>query len=390
MAACKQNHDEVSGRPAKSLYVHVPFCRGKCRYCDFYSRPLEPALGQAYLGALRAELDMHRAELCLPLATVYVGGGTPTALDRESLGQLLAMLRPLLARGGEFSIEANPCTIDPAMAAELIDGGANRVTLGVQSFDDGELKRLGRLHDSHQAIEAAGLLRRAGLKNLGMDLIYGVPGGTLDSWRRSLQEALRLRPEHLSCYGLSFEEHTPLHQDLQQGRVTPMEDAEQKECYQAAIDACVGAGMEHYEISNFAMPSRRCRHNMTYWRNETYLGLGPAAASFLSGVRRTNVPDLAMYLAAMSAHQAAPAVSEELPPRPAMAETMMLGLRLMEGVDRDRFERRFGVDPLAAFPRSLGRHAQIGAVEITDRHIRIGRSWLFVSDTILADILAEA
>ncbi len=390
MAACKENHDEVCCWPARSLYVHVPFCRGKCRYCDFYSRPLEPALGEVYLGALQAELEMNLGQMRLPLATIYVGGGTPTALDRRSLERLLAMLRPLLGQDGEFSIEANPCTVDAAMAGLLIDGGANRVTLGVQSFDDGELALLGRLHDSWQAVAAAGLLRRAGLQNLGLDLIYGVPGQTAESWDRSLRAALRLEPQHLSCYALSFEEHTPLHHDLQQGRVAAMDEAMQKECYQAAIAACCGAGMEHYEISNFAMPSRRSRHNMTYWRNETYLGLGPSAASFLGGVRRTNMADLPMYLAAMSAHEPAPAKSESLPPRMAMAETMMLGLRLIEGVDRGEFGRRFGVDPLAAFGQSLQRYAKIGAVEIADRHIRIGRPWLFVSDTILADIVAEA
>jgi oxygen-independent coproporphyrinogen-3 oxidase len=272
----------------------------------------------------------------------------------------------------------------------LVEAEVNRVSLGVQSFHVRELALLGRRHSPEQARQAAAALRSAGIGNLSVDLIYGIPGQTLASWRDSLRQAVDLGAEHLSSYALNLEPGTPLGRAAEAGRVRPADEQLQKDCYEAAIDLARAAGLEHYEISNFARPGRRCRHNLTYWRNEPYLGLGPAAASYVAGVRRTNRPDLAAYLQAIEAGLPPPADSEKLVGRAAMAETVMLGLRLIEGLDRAAFAQRFGQDMASVFPRTVARYAEQGALIVTERHVRLEAGVLFVSDTILADFLAEA
>jgi oxygen-independent coproporphyrinogen-3 oxidase len=387
---CKEIRDSLSPpSPAAALYVHVPFCRRKCRYCDFYSLPCEASAEDRYVRAVLGELSGRAGALRTPLDTAYVGGGTPTALEAPLLRRLLEAVRDLAGPRTEFTVEANPGTVDGGRAAVLAECGANRVALGAQSFVPEELLALGRIHTPDDVPAAVASLRSAGIANLGLDLIYGIPGQTLGSWRRSLDSVLSLRPEHLSVYALAFEEGTPLWEDLQRGAVAPMEESLQKECYFAAIEAAEGAGLGHYEISNFARPGRRCEHNLTYWHNRPYLGVGPAAASYTLGVRRTNSPDLPAWAAAIGAGREAPAAREQLPGRMAMAETLMLGLRLVEGIDRRELERRFGADAMDAFPRSLRRHAELGTLVVTEDRLRIPPEALFISDAVLADIIAE-
>ena len=375
---------------AAALYVHVPFCVRKCRYCDFYSRPYADAAARQYLGAVLPELHRQRRHLTHPLASAYIGGGTPTSLDPELLHELLSAVRPLVGEATEFSVEANPCTLTPPIADALAACGVNRVTLGAQSFEAAELETLGRSHTADETATATRRLRRAGIGSLGLDLIYGIPGQTVESWGRSLAAALALRPAHLSCYALSFEPGTPLEADLRAGRVREMDEAEQRACYAAAIKAAGSAGLEHYELSNFARPGRRCVQNLAYWHNQAYVGVGPGAASFLNGRRWTNRPDLAAYVAALGNGRLPPAESERLTGRSAMAEALMLALRLIEGADRRAFAARYGGDPVQAFPLCLARYADLGAVIITSSHVRLAPEALFVADTILADLLAEA
>jgi oxygen-independent coproporphyrinogen-3 oxidase len=386
---CKENYDETSRLPARSLYVHIPLCLAKCRYCDFYSLPFEVPAADELVGMIPRELDLHRDCLATPLETVFIGGGTPTALGSKRLTELLATIGPLIDSRTEFSVEANPCTFDESVAAALAGGGVNRANFGVQSFLDSELKALGRIHSARQAQEAVRLARASGFPHVGLDLIYGIPGQSLDDWRDNLRQAVDMGIDHLSCYALSFEPQTPMGRDLAQGLVHEMPDGRQKACYQAAIDIAATAGFEHYEISNFARPAARCQHNLTYWRNETYLGVGPAAASYINGVRRTNDPDLKAYLHALRNNSPPPAQCETLPLRGRMAETAMLGLRMIEGLDRRKFAERFGLDPVQAFPQSIPRYANQDALLVTPTHVRLAPWTLFACDTILADIVAE-
>ncbi|MFA6133121.1 MAG: radical SAM family heme chaperone HemW [Phycisphaerae bacterium] len=375
---------------AAAIYLHVPFCVAKCRYCDFYSAPFDGPTAMAYVRAAGMELQSNASHLSQPPRSIFVGGGTPTSLGHRMLGRLLEALAPYRGSETEFTVEANPGTIDPVMAATLAEAGVNRVSLGVQSFHDDELAALGRIHTADQAHLAVALLRQAGLANIGIDLMYALPRQTMHSWRESLAQAAGLGASHLSCYALSFEPQTPLGKDLAAGRAVEMDESMQKDLYYAAIESAEAAGMEHYEISNFASAGRRCVHNLTYWRNESYLGIGPAAASYINGERRTNHSDLQGYLATITDGRPAPAGSESLSGRRLMAETAMLGLRMTEGLCRQAFESRFSQDILSAFPRSTSRYIQLGALEASPQRLAIAKPFLFVADTILADIVAEA
>ena len=390
----KQNHGPGEppdgGTRAKALYVHVPFCVAKCDYCDFYSQPMTRRAGEAFVAAARGELAAVAEHLASPLASIFVGGGTPTSLGADLLARLLEALRPLADGDTEFTIEANPGTLAPPVVRALRDGGVNRASLGAQSFDDAELRQLGRIHTAGEVARSVEAIRRAGVENINLDLIYGIPGQTLRSWRRTLAAAMALEPAHLSCYALSFEAGTPLERRQAGGQVRPMGEADQKQCYAAAIDAAADAGLEHYEISNFARAGRECRHNITYWMNERYVGVGPAAASYLDGVRRTNRPDLEAYLAAVLAGELPPATRERLTGRRAMAEAIMLGLRMVRGIDRAAFAGRYGQDPVEAFGRSVGRYARTGTLIVSPQRLRLAPDAFFAADTVLADILAEA
>lgn len=382
IAGCKQK--------ARALYVHVPYCRSKCRYCDFYSLPVAGEDCSRFLTAATTELAKRAGNLQTPLASVFLGGGTPTVLGPELLAATLSMLMPLAGSDTEFTVEANPESLTPEVAAVLTSGGVNRVSLGAQSFQAGELKLLGRPHGPRQITGAVEHLRKRGIENISLDLIYGIPAQTLESWRDSLRQALDLHPEHLSCYALSFDAGTPLAADLEAGRICEMDEEVQRDCYLDAIATLRQAGLEHYEISNFARPFRRCRHNMTYWRNEPYVGIGPGAASFLGSVRWMNRPDVVAYVHALEAGQEPPAEAESLTGRHAMAETLMLGLRLIEGVQRQAFRERFGQDPVEAFPHSFRRYRDLGMLEITEASVHLTEGALFLSNSVLADILAEA
>ncbi|MCK4602267.1 MAG: radical SAM family heme chaperone HemW, partial [Phycisphaerae bacterium] len=371
MPPCKENCSQLSLPPPRAVYLHVPFCRAKCRYCDFYSLEFRDDLAKAFVPAVKAELQTHLDCLELPLTSVFVGGGTPTALGGKLLGILLSAVAPLTNPQTEFTVEVNPATVDEAVADALVSAGVNRVNLGVQSFQPAELRLLGRIHTPSQADSTIELLQAAGITNLGMDLIYGIPGQSLSSWRNSLVRALEHPLQHLSCYALSFEKATPLAADLAAGDIAEMDEVLQETCYLAAIEAARRAGLEHYEISNFARPGCQCRHNLLYWRNESYLGIGPAATSYVNGFRRTNLPDAAAYCRALSSGDLPEATSEHLTGRKAMAETLMLNLRLTQGVDRKAFKRRFGQGPIAAFPDSTSRYIEQAALLVSPSHIRL-------------------
>ena len=386
----KKKQHVVLGESVRALYVHVPFCRSKCRYCDFYSMPIHPKKAERYVQAASAELDRMQGILTLPLTSVFVGGGTPTVLGAARLEKLLGPLASMITNDTEFTVEANPGALDARLAQTLANLGVNRVSFGVQSFHERELRFLGRIHGAREAHQSVGLARAAGIANVNVDLIYGIPAQTLSAWTESVEAALRLEITHLSCYALSFEAATPLGEDLRQGKTAELDEALQEKMYCAARKLACDSGMEHYEISNFALPSRCCVHNLSTWRNESYLGIGPAAASYVAGVRSRNAADLESYAAAVLEGRAAPAEREKLTGRARMAEALMLGLRIIQGVGREDFARRFGADPVRAFSQSVARHRSLGTLEVSPRHIRLAEGALFVADGVLADILAEA
>ncbi len=271
------------------LYVHIPFCRKKCAYCDFYSGPLRGFSPESYAEALEKELSARNiADL---YQTVYIGGGTPSTMPARLLRSFFKLAE------GEKTVEVNPEDVSDLMAEQWLEAGANRVSMGIQSVVDGELRAVGRRHSAAQALEAFQTLRRAGFENISVDLIYGLPGQTPASWRRSLEMVLALHPEHLSAYSLSYEPGTLLHTRLMTGRITETPEEQVVEMYSDLCNLSRRVGFEHYEISNFARPGYHSRHNSAYWDGTPYLGLGPGAHSFDGEIRSYNPPNFPDYMA---------------------------------------------------------------------------------------------
>lgn len=373
-----------------ALYIHVPFCRRKCHYCDFASVPLEADLVKRYLGALKREAERELASWPAgwEVPSIYIGGGTPTALEPEDLEAVLAVaaLFPR-APGAEWTVEANPGTLDRAKLALLAAAGVNRLSLGVQSFDDDLLSFLGRVHTAREAEEAWDMARSAGFSNLNLDLIYAIPGQTLGAWRRTLKRAVSLQPEHLSAYSLSIEPGTEFGRRAEAGSLKPVAEELDLSMYRAAQELLGEAGLKQYEISNFARPGFECRHNLVYWRNEPYLGLGPAATSYLSGVRRTNREDVGEYVRALTAGEDPTAAREVATLELGMAETVILGLRLTEGIAWERFYGRFGRDLRDVFADPIRRLTRAGLVEADAQGLRLTPRGLPVANRVFQEFL---
>lgn len=385
-----QNAPDDRTTAVAALYVHVPFCAARCRYCDFCSTAYESQLAEQVIDAELVELARRAERLTQPADSIFVGGGTPTILPPPLLTRLMQALGAFAGPSTEFSLEANPNSLSEESLSIVRRAGVNRLSIGVQSFQDAELAVLGRLHSADEARRALLRAAQAGLTSLSADLIYGIPGQSLEGWQNSLRQLLDLPIDHVSCYCLSLEPGTPLAEDVEAGRETPMDESLQRECYELAIDLLAEAGLEHYEISNFARPGHRCRHNLVYWHNRPYLGVGPSAVSYLDGRRTGNTHDLQAYVEDIQVGRAPTAMTEQLFGRALMAETLMLMLRLRDGVDRQAFRARFGEDPAEAFDAPVRRYLQLGMLDLTSDRLALTRPALFVADTILADIVADS
>lgn len=326
------------------IYVHIPFCRSKCQYCDFYSLGgrRDPHTVDDFLQALAIHIK-ETAARCPDYAvdTVYFGGGTPSFFGGENLRRILDEIQEHfhVLRDAEITYEANPDSITEKQLKRLRRAGFNRISIGVQSDDNDMLKKLGRPHNYEQAATAVARARKAGFDNLSLDLMYGLPGQTLLDWRDTLNHVLELNPEHMSCYGLKVEEGTPLWEYKDCANL-PDDDA-QADMYLAAVEILSQAGYEQYEISNFAKPGHMSRHNLKYWLGEEYIGFGPAAASDFGGMRYTNRPDIAAYNNAMLHHGSALSECEEIPLRERAGEYVMLRLRTALGIDAQEYETQF-------------------------------------------------
>jgi len=373
----------------QSLYVHVPFCRRLCGYCDFYSQVLDPAAAGPLVDALLTELDRASADRDLRFDTVFVGGGTPTVLPVPELKRLLAALQACLDPSApvEFTVEANPATVTPPVADVLRSCSVSRVSVGAQSFIPAELQVLQRTHEPVEVAQTLRTLRTAGIPHLSLDLIFGTPGQTLASWQASLRAALDLEPEHLSCYGLTYEPGTPLYEDLAAGRIARLDPDLEADLYEITMDTLAAAGLPQYEISNYARPGAECRHNLRYWHNEPYLGIGPAAVGFIDEVRYKNVSDTTAYVDAVARGASPWSEHETLPPDRRARETAMLELRLVRGIDRARFAARYGVEPATLFADAIARHVAGGLLEVDEQGIRLTRAGRLLGDRVMADFL---
>ncbi len=371
------------------LYVHVPFCPRKCGYCDFYSLVPDGSMMEPLVDALLAELSTAVDGPSIRIETIFAGGGTPTFLPRRGLERLMRALGAIAARDQvrEFTVEANPGSLDEDRAAILRDHGVNRVSLGAQSFDERELHWLDRIHRPDQIAACAEVVRRRGFEHFNLDLMFGMPGQTAASWHRSLDRAIELGPDHLACYGLTYESGTPLHGRLERGEVTPAAEEVEARLYEEGIAHLAEAGFEQYEISNYARPGARCLHNLRYWHNRPSVGVGPSAAGYLNGRRWRNVPDLAEYMRRVRAGLSPVVETETLGERARAGETAMLALRLVEGIDRGRFRETTGFDPHELFGEVIEGYVSAGLLAADSERIALTDRGRLVADRIMADFL---
>ncbi|HMP75966.1 MAG TPA: radical SAM family heme chaperone HemW [Kiritimatiellia bacterium] len=381
------------------LYVHIPFCVRKCLYCDFYSLPTAdgPVARRvnngdqpdqpAFLAALEAELKGLPRDF--RPQTIFIGGGTPTELSRADLAAMLELLRRDVDLSGvaEWTCESNPGTLTGEKVELLLRAGVNRFSLGVQSFDPPTLEFLGRIHSADEARDGFRLLRGLGVDNINLDLIYGVPGASIDVVRRDLDALLELGPDHAACYCLIFEDGTPLAELRSKGFVKEVDDDTELAQYEVVRTALAAGGYHHYEISNFAKPGRECRHNLLYWGGGEYIGVGPSAHSHWGGERYGNVRDLDAYIKRMQAGRSPRVFGERLEPEAKARETLVMALRRLDGVSVDEFRVETGLDLHALGAEPLRMLLREGLLAEEDNRIRLTDRGLFVSDAVFAELV---
>jgi len=324
---------------ARAAYLHVPFCFHKCHYCDFYSIVDTQDRQEVFVDRMDRELGLIGSRCENPLSAVFIGGGTPTLLRPELLARLLesVALHLPLSSDCEWTVEANPETVDERIAQVLVEGGVNRVSVGCQSFQPSSLKMLERHHEPRNVGRAVRHVRAAGIDSINLDLIMGVPGSVLSEWSDDLEQALALEPDHLSCYGLQYEPNTPLSRKLEMGQVERLGDDLEASMYEHTVARLSKAGFEQYEISNWSRPGRACRHNLVYWRSENWLAFGPSASGHVDGTRWKVTPRLSEWLAATSS---VPVVDvERLDDLTRTGERLMLEFRLVDGIEVGELER---------------------------------------------------
>jgi oxygen-independent coproporphyrinogen-3 oxidase len=370
------------------VYIHIPFCRSRCSYCDFATGTYEGALAERYVSAVEREIaSFSLVENPLEVETIYFGGGTPSLLTPAQVERLLTSVRErfVVTADAEVTMEMNPGTLTVQALEAFAALGVNRASFGAQTFDDKELRRMGRVHTAADVRQAIRDLREAGFLNVSFDLIAGLPAQTLSAWRVNLDEALALRPQHLSLYLLEVHEGTPLAEQIRRGQQPRPDDDLAAEMYRLMLERTRAAGYEHYEISNFCLPGYESRHNTKYWTGEAVYGFGSSAHSFDGERRRwANERDAARYTARMEEERSAIFEINELDAQEAEAEAVFLELRLMRGLDLSRHERRFGRDLRAEYAADLARLSEAGLISIKDEWLRLTPAGALLSNEVFA------
>ena len=373
------------------LYLHIPYCLHKCGYCDFNSHPENQAEAEVYISALLAEIDHYAVKLKeKKVPTVFFGGGTPTILPPDHLDKILGRVKNRfdLTQNCEISIEANPATVECETLEQIRLSGFNRISIGVQSFDAEELKLLERVHSQEEIHTTVDRARQAGFNNLSLDLMFSLPGQSPEKWKSHLQQAVNKKPDHLSAYGLTIEPATSFFKLQERGLLQlPHEDI-QLEMLETTIGFLQSAGYEHYEISNYAKPGYECQHNLNYWNNGEYLGLGAGASSYLNGERFKNINLPSRYIREVQVGGTAVESTERLEPLHAMGETIMLGLRQLKGISIENFENRFQVSFNTVYGKVLAPLLEERLITLNQNRMALSRKGLFIADSVILKFLA--
>jgi oxygen-independent coproporphyrinogen III oxidase len=383
---------EPSKNQALSLYIHIPFCRRKCRYCDFLSWPGRLEMLVPYVTALVREISKYRGVLSeRQVSTVFFGGGTPSLLTSEQVNQILETIAAAgtLLPDCEISLEANPEMLTEDKLRGYREAGVNRLSLGVQSTHEALLAFLGRGHspsDFYHAVESA---RKVGFSNISGDLIFGIPGQSLDLWHQSLEKMVQLQLNHLSCYGLTYEKGTPLFDNLLQKSFQAVDEDLEWKMFRHAIAWLQQKGYDHYEISNYAMPGDQCRHNLTYWENREYLGVGAGAHGFLNGERYENTTVLEDYLQRLKENEYPVVNREVVSLRESVSETCFLGLRLRKGISESAFQQRYGRSLNDFYPAVLPRLMEKRLLEREAGRIRLTERGIDLSNQVFTALMLD-
>lgn len=387
------------GEPLLALYVHIPFCVRKCHYCDFNSGPAPDAIREQFVDAIVEEIRVSpwRGR---PVRTVFFGGGTPSELNTPQLARITEALHdsfdftrqsaptPTHPYPTEWTIECNPGTVTVASLRGMREMGFNRISLGVQSFHEHHLKALGRIHTAAEAREAVGAAREAGFRRLNVDLIFCLPGQTLEEWQSDLEEALALEPEHLSLYNLTIEENTEFGRRHRLGMLSLPDEDLSADMYEWTLDRSSVKGFEQYEVSNFARAGEECRHNQVYWRQEPFIGFGPSAASYYAGTRWTNTTSMQRYLATASRAEGPERATEEhLPAQAACGEAIMLGLRTREGVELETVAARYGLDAEQEYGEIVRQLIEDGLARQEASSLKLTRRGILLANAVCAQFL---
>ena len=342
-----------------SLYIHIPFCERKCTYCDFYSIIYNDGIAASYIDVLSKQIE----GLSRKFSTIYIGGGTPTVLGEGLLKKILSCLRNCITGSCEFTIEANPESLGVEKIKLFLDMGVSRLSIGVQSLRGEKLKKLGRLHTSRRALDAVYLASKKGFKNINIDMIFGVWCESPETWEKELREAARLPITHVSCYSLTYEKGTPLFLAVKNRSITPLEDTTMAQMYKTAIETLSIGGFKQYEVSNFSKEGYECRHNLNYWENNPYIGLGPSAVSYIDGSRIRNVSDVSEYIKNYTCGKSLTEFTERLSPLKKAKETAAIKIRTKDGIDFDWFRRKCGYDFLKLEERVVSELVKKGFIK---------------------------
>ena len=373
------------------LYIHIPFCNSKCPYCSFFSIVAENEfIKRRYLDALKTEMEIYSQKFPeTVIQSIYLGGGTPTTLSGRLIAEILENCHKYfkIDKDIEITIESNPATFDVKKAGMIFQAGVNRLSIGAQSFSNKLLKNIGRIHNKKEIMNSFHIARAIGFKNINIDLMFGLPGQTIRQFNKTLEEIVQLHPEHISLYGLSIEQGTPFEKLSEKGIIKIPSDDISYTMYQKAIDFFNNYGYKQYEISNFALPGKVCFHNKIYWKNQPYLGLGASSTSYIQNNRFKNFSDLNQYIYLLKHHILPIESKETLPLKEEMAETVILHLRMMEGLAKSDFITRFNVPIESVFAEQLKRLKKQGLLDDNKSHYFLTRKGVSLSNIVFRDFL---
>ena len=370
------------------IYIHIPFCKQRCNYCAFYSTTLYN-IRERYVDALCKEIAMRKEYAAnAPIETIYFGGGTPSTLTLEQLQRICDTIYDVhsVSPTAEVTIECNPDDLTPEFLTQLRRLPFNRISMGVQSFNDTQLKRLGRRHNSDKARQAVRNAREAGYDNISIDLIFALPGSTLSDWEHDLESAIALRPDHLSAYNLTYEEGTPLHSALERGDFTELSEEENVEQFQMLITKLKEAGYRHYEISNFALPGRESRHNSSYWNDTPYIGCGAAAHSYNGTSRQWNIADIQEYIKGIESNNPNFEI-EELTEEERYNDTILTRLRTAKGLPLAWMKERFCEKLYNYMLRSAEKEIALGNLKKENGSLSLTEKGIFISDAVIRELI---